>query len=55
MDILIRDCKTELWEMDQIELYQNEQGTKVHVFDSESVPLKWVKSTIGEAQHESEQ
>lgn len=42
MDVLIRDCRTELWEMDQIKLYLDGRDAKVQVFDSQSVPLKWV-------------
>lgn len=42
MDVLIRDCKTELLEMEQIQIYMQSRGDAVQVFDSEQVPLKWV-------------
>lgn len=42
MDVLIRDCKTELMEMEQIQIYMQSRGEAVQVFDSEHVPLKWV-------------
>ncbi len=46
--VIIQSCKSELYEMVEIEKYQAEDREIVKIFDSEAQPLKWVGDSENE-------